>query len=62
MVLKNASSIYPALKAPILIRNDSLTLRSAKQNSFVNILHVECVMSILVGYGKTLTCKGLTVI
>ena len=27
---KNAPSIYPALKAPILIRNDSLTSKESK--------------------------------
>ena len=49
-------SIYPALKAPTLIRNDSLTSEESKANKlFVNILHVEYVMSILKSVSKLLS-------
>ena len=42
---KNAPSIYPGLKAPILIRNDSLTseLRCPKQKTLCK--HLICRMS-----------------
>ena len=30
---KNAHSIYPALRAPILIRSDSLTFEKSKANN-----------------------------
>ena len=44
---KNASSIYPYLKEPILIRNDSLTPEEFKtKNPFVNTSYVDQVMSI----------------
>ena len=59
----NAPSIYPALKAPISIRNDSLTLRNPKQKSVCKYL--TCSMrarSNLVEYSKILICKDLTVI
>ena len=60
---KNAPSIYPALKAPILIKNDSLTSEESRAKTpFVNTLYVEWVRSILVEYLKTLFYKGLTVI
>ena len=39
---KKAPSIYPALAAPILIRNDSLTSEESKaKKPFVNTLYVE---------------------
>ena len=44
---KNASSIYPALKAPILIRFDSLTSKESKaKKTFVKTAYLEQVMSI----------------
>ena len=39
---KNVPSIYPALKTPIVIRNDSLTSEESNaKKPFVNILYVE---------------------
>ena len=40
---KNAPSIYSALKAPILIRNDSITSEESKagKKTFGNTLYVE---------------------
>ena len=38
--VKNTPFIYPALKTPILIRNESLSSEDSKaKKSFVNILH-----------------------
>ena len=51
--VKSAPSIYAALKAPILIRNDSITSKESKaEKMLVNILYVVRVTSILVRYGK----------
>ena len=44
---QNVSSIYPASKALILIRNDSLTSEESKaKKSFMNISYAEQVISI----------------
>ena len=54
--------VYPTLKSPILIKNDSLTSEDVKATKHVvNISYVGRVMRISVEYGKTLICKGLTV-
>ena len=51
------------LKAPILIRKNSLTCEKSKAKKTVcKYVYVERVMSILCGYGGTLIFKGLTAI